>query len=1006
MRKLVHILVIPFLFGCEKREFIEIAQVVTGQPSDITAKTVTIEGSITDLGPGISNHGHSWSAQNNLPTIEDNKSDLGIVMEGKSYQTNLSELEPGITYFYRAYIISNGTAIYGEVNNYTTLDGKATVVTGQASEITIESAKLSGSVTSSGGDTVVLRGFIWGDNNSIDLSNNIGSTENGSGLGDFEDTITGLLPDSLYYFSSYGITTVDTTYGEVKSLTTDDGLPILTTVDVTEVTAISATSGGNITNKGAAPLTARGISWGLLPDPTIENYITMDSVGEGTYQSFLVDLQPGTTYYVRSYATNSFGTNYGDPITFLSGTSGEILSTKSITNITINSSISGGIIFNAGTTEILGKGVCWNLNGTPTLNDNFIDNGPGVNEFNSDLTGLQLSTLYYVRAYIIHNKDTIYGNELSFTTRDGVAILSTQSITNITTNSAETGGNITDDGGATITSRGVSWSTSQNPTISNDTTSNGTGIGTFVSTISGLSPGTTYYVRAYAINAVGIIYGGEQTFTSTAELPTLTTNAITNITATTAVSGGNITDNGGATITSRGVSWSTSTNPTILDNLTSDGTGIGSFVSSITGLSPGTTYYVRAYATNSGGVAYGNEQTFTAEAVLSTITTNAITNITATTAVSGGNITNDGGATITSRGVSWSTSTNPTISDNLTSDGTGIGSFVSSITGLSPETTYYVRAYATNSSGVAYGNEQTFLTDGPWVQKTNFGGETRRAAVGFSIGDKGYIGTGSGTGFSWLTDFWEYDPATNTWSQKADFGGTGRAFAVGFSIGDKGYIGTGRDDSGPPDRKDFWEYDPATNAWSQKADFGGTESNSAVGFSIGDKGYIGTGNPTFLNKDFWEYDPAINTWSQKADFGGTARAAPVGFSIGNKGYIGTGADSFSTENKDFWEYDPATNTWTQKADFGGTARFLAVGFNIGDKGYIGTGTDRNDIYKKDFWEYDPVANIWSQKSDFGGSARYYAVGFNIGDKGYIGTGNVITVTFTKDFWEYDPNADQ
>src|SRR5437667_303628 len=98
-----------------------------------------------------------------------------------------------------------------------------------------------------------------------------------------------------------------------------------------------------------------------------------------------------------------------------------------------------------------------------------------------------------------------------------------------------------------------------------------------------------------------------------------------------------------------------------------------------------------------------------------------------------------------------------------------------------------------------------------WTQKADFGGGIREAAVGFSIGSKGYIGIGLDV-FAFDSDFWEYDDATNTWAQKADFGGTARELAVGFSIGSKGYIGTGSGDV-----KDFWEYDPATDAWTQKA---------------------------------------------------------------------------------------------------------------------------------------------------------------------------------------------
>ena len=147
-----------------------------------------------------------------------------------------------------------------------------------------------------------------------------------------------------------------------------------------------------------------------------------------------------------------------------------------------------------------------------------------------------------------------------------------------------------------------------------------------------------------------------------------------------------------------------------------------------------------------------------------------------------------------------------------------------------------------------------------------------------------------------------------TWSQKADFGGVGRYTAVGFSIGSKGYIGTGYTYNPTSIYfKDFWEYDPGTNLWTQKADFGGTGTYAAVGFSIGSKGYIGTGIEAIFDfvytQSLWEYDPGTNLWTRKADFAGTARSYAVGFSIGSKGYIGTGNDD-SSNKKDFWEYTP------------------------------------------------------------------------------------------------------
>lgn len=197
-------------------------------------------------------------------------------------------------------------------------------------------------------------------------------------------------------------------------------------------------------------------------------------------------------------------------------------------------------------------------------------------------------------------------------------------------------------------------------------------------------------------------------------LPTLTTTVVSAITPTTAVSGGTISSDGGAAVTERGVCWGTATNPVVTGNHTTDGAGVGTFTSNITGLAASTTYFVRAYATNSTGTAYGNEVSFTTTAtggaVLPTLTTTNVTAITTTTASSGGNISSDGGAAVTARGVCWSTTANPVVAGNHTTDGTGIGTFTSNITALNPSTTYFVRAYATNSVGTAYGNELSFTT--------------------------------------------------------------------------------------------------------------------------------------------------------------------------------------------------------------------------------------------------------------------------------------------------------
>jgi uncharacterized protein (TIGR02145 family) len=195
--------------------------------------------------------------------------------------------------------------------------------------------------------------------------------------------------------------------------------------------------------------------------------------------------------------------------------------------------------------------------------------------------------------------------------------------------------------------------------------------------------------------------------------PIITTTAASAITQTTATSGGNITSDGGAAVTVRGVCWSTTTGPTTaLSTKTTDNTGTGIFTSSITALTAGQVYYVKAYAINSAGTAYGNEISFTSTAsTVPVLTTTAASAITQTTATSGGNVTSDGGAAITVRGVCWSTTTGPTTAlSTKTTDGTGTGIFISSITALTAGQVYYVKAYAANSAGTAYGNEISFTS--------------------------------------------------------------------------------------------------------------------------------------------------------------------------------------------------------------------------------------------------------------------------------------------------------
>ena len=179
--------------------------------------------------------------------------------------------------------------------------------------------------------------------------------------------------------------------------------------------------------------------------------------------------------------------------------------------------------------------------------------------------------------------------------------------------SASSGGNVTDEGTAAVTARGVCWATTINPTVSDSHTHDGTGAGLYTSSITGLDGDETYYVRAYATSTVGTAYGSQVSFTTLDPpvLPTVVTIPVYNISMSNAIGGGTITDDGNADITARGVCWALTANPTTAVSHTTDGVGSGGFTSTITDLTSGTLYHVRAYATNSVGTTYGSDVTFT-----------------------------------------------------------------------------------------------------------------------------------------------------------------------------------------------------------------------------------------------------------------------------------------------------------------------------------------------------------------------------------------------------------
>ncbi|MBQ9508169.1 MAG: T9SS type A sorting domain-containing protein [Bacteroidales bacterium] len=521
--------------------------------------------------------------------------------------------------------------------------------------------------------------------------------------------------------------------------------------------------------------------------------------------------------------------------------------TNEVSNITSSSAVCGGNVNYTGEAMIVNKGICWSTAIGPTINENHTSVGAGTGDFTSIMTNLNPGTTYYVRAYATSSANTTgYGEQVTFNTLTFPSV-TTSMVSNITDNFATCGGNVTFDGGATVTA-GVCWSTTQTPTIADNHTNDGSGTGIFTSIITGLVPNTTYYVRAYATNSVGTAYGNEVCFTTThygqpcpgsatvTDIDNNTYNTVqignqcwmkenlrtTRYSNGTSIALGSWTssassyryypNNDQSNVSTYGYlyNWkavmgnssSSNENPSGVQGICPTGwhvpsdaewtqltdyvssqsqyvcgssnTNIAKAMASTAGWSSSTNTcavcndpsannaagfsalpagyydgnhsyfglgawfwsskdnyefayndcaYYRCLHCSGGFVDIYYHKKYSGYSVrcvrnegsspttqLPTITTSATSNIAETTATCGGNVTSDGGATVTARGVCWSTSQNPTISDSHTNNGSGIGSFTSNITGLIAGTSYYVRAYAINSAGTAYGEQQNFTT--------------------------------------------------------------------------------------------------------------------------------------------------------------------------------------------------------------------------------------------------------------------------------------------------------
>ncbi len=861
--------------------------VVTDEVNNITSSSAVCGGNVSYTGEAtIVNRGVCWGVSN-WPTINDSHTSDGSGTG--DFSSTITNLNPGTTYYVRAYATSSANITgYGEQVTFNTLTFPS-VTTSVVSDVTDNFATCGGNVTFDGGATVTA-GVCWSTTQNPTIADD--HTNDGSGTGVFTSIITGLVPNTTYHVRAYATNIVGTAYGnEVCFTTTQHGQPCSGAATVTDIDNntyntvqignqcwmkenLRTTRYSNGTSIALGSWTSSASSYRYYPNNDQSNVSTYgylynwkavmgNSSSSNENPSGVQGICPTgwhvpsdaewtqLTDYVSSqsqYVCGSSNTNIAKAMASTAGWSSStntcaVCNDPSANNAAGFSALPAG--YYDGNHSYFGLGAWfWSSkdNYEFAYNDCAYDRGIPCSVGNV--------TRYYHKKYYGYSVRCVRDEDGSTTTL--LPTITTSAASNITETTTTCGGNVTSDGGATVTVRGVCWSTSQNPTISDSHTTNGSDTGSFTSNLTGLTAGTSYYVRAYATNSAGTAYGNEVSFTTigsamqdgqpclglatVSDIDNNTYNTIqignqcwikenlrtTRYSDGTSIALGNSTstttayryypNNNSSNVATYGYlyNWkavmggssSSSANPSGVQGICpiswhvpsdAEWTQLTDYVSSQSQYICGNdnTYIAKALASSTGWIgnttadcaignspssndaigfsalpaggnnynfgfsanfwsatqhgedfAYGSFLYFNLAVVfrgysdkdgghsircvrdedsspttqLPSVTTSATSNITETTATCGGNITSDGGAIVTARGVSWSTSQNPTTSDSHTTNGSGTGGFTSNLTGLTAGTIYYVRAYATNSAGTAYGNEVSFTTTGSTMQ--------------------------------------------------------------------------------------------------------------------------------------------------------------------------------------------------------------------------------------------------------------------------------------------------
>jgi phosphodiesterase/alkaline phosphatase D-like protein len=632
-----------------------------------------------------------------------------------SVSKGLTSLVPNTTYHYRVKASNANDTVYGADMTFTTSGSAPTATTNAATAVSTTGATLNGTVNAKGDSTTVT--FEYG----LDTSYGSTVTAAQSPVTGNSDTavsavLTGLTSSTTYHYRVKAQNSSGTTYGADKTFFTDPSGPTATTQAASNIEDTSATLNGTVN----ANNNSTTVIFEFGPNTSYGRTFTADQSpvtgSTDTAVSFNVTgLAPDTTYHYRVVAQSSSGNTNGADMTFTTSAPKPTVTTVAASSIgTTSATLNGLVNGNGNNTSVTFEYGTDNTYGTTVTADQSPVTGSTDTAVSVNITGLTPNTTYHFRVVGQNTYGISEGADMTFTTAGAAPTVTTQAASSISSTAATLNGLVNANNDSTTvtfeygtnTSYGTTVTAAQSPvTGSTDTAVS--------ANITGLAPNTTYHFRVVGQNSNGTSNGADMTFTTDTSLPTVTTQAASDIEPDSATLNGLVNANNDSTTVTFEYGTDTSYGNTVTAAQSPVTGSTDTPVSaSVTGLTPDTMYHYRVVGQNSSGTNNGSDMTFTTlPPRVPTVTTAPVTKITFHTAKSGGNVTDEGASPVTARGVVWSTAPNPTIADNFTVNDSGPGPFNSTMNQLTEKTTYYVRAYATNSYGTSYGEEFQFTTN-------------------------------------------------------------------------------------------------------------------------------------------------------------------------------------------------------------------------------------------------------------------------------------------------------